>query len=204
MRQSLQAHLSTRRRYDIIDLGAAVSRGQTLTHRDLVEPYLGRYTGVDIVASPNVDVVMTRPYTIPLPSRSADVVISGQAFEHIPFPWATALEIRRVLRPGGLAIVTAPSRGHVHDVHDCWRYYPDGMRALAHWTGMEIVEARTDFPPALAGSRRHDYAAIDANRYWGDTVGVFRRPAGLPSPPHFVVSRVIRWWANRQPNLWNS
>lgn len=204
MSKTLATHLSTRRRYDIIDLGAAVSRGQTLTHRDLVDPYVGSYTGVDIVDNPNVDVVMARPYTIPLPSRTADVVISGQAFEHIPFPWVTAMEIRRVLKPGGLAILTAPSRGHAHDVHDCWRYYPDGMRALAAWTGMEIVEAQTDFPPAHPGSRRHDYAAIDPAHYWGDTLGVLRRKAGMPSPTNFVATRVMRWWANRQPNLWDS
>ncbi|MDN5791120.1 MAG: class I SAM-dependent methyltransferase [Micrococcales bacterium] len=139
MKQSLDAHLSRRRRYDVIDLGSAISRGQSLTHRDLLEPYLGSYTGVDIKANANVDVLMSRPYTIPCRSRSADVVISGQAFEHIPFPWATAMEIRRVLRPGGLAIITAPSRGHVHDVYDCWRICR--MRHIRHYVPLRIMSA---------------------------------------------------------------
>jgi SAM-dependent methyltransferase len=103
--------------------------------------------------------------------------MSGQVFEHIPFPFASMLEIARVLKPGGLFFMTVPSRGHRHSTYDLWRYYPDSMRALAAYAGLELLQAHTDFPPRLDGGDRHDYAAIDHQyHYWGDTVGVFRRP----------------------------
>ncbi|MFC7470445.1 methyltransferase domain-containing protein [Actinomadura keratinilytica] len=131
MQLCVATYLPTGRRVDVVDLGSRVSDGQKLTHRSLLEGYDVAYTGVDVRPGANVDRVMTAPYRLPVRSSSADVVLSGQAFEHIPFFWASMLEITRVLKPGGLAFVTAPSRGHVHDAQDCWRYYPDGFRALA-------------------------------------------------------------------------
>lgn len=202
MKKALATYLDPDRDYRLLDLGSATSGGQSWTHRDLLEPYRVRYLGVDIQAGSNVDLVMSRPYTLPLPSRSTDVVISGQVFEHIPFPWATMLEVRRVLVPGGLLIVTAPSRGHVHQPIDAWRYYPDSMRSLAAWSRMDLLEASTDFPPPPAtGSRwAHDHSAITAARYWGDTVGVFRRPvkSDLFAP---AAARLARFWANRHAEL---
>jgi hypothetical protein len=42
-----------------------------------------------------------------------------------------------------------------------------------------------------------DYAAIDTeNRYWGDAVGVFRKPM-KPSRLVRMVGEVVVWWANR-------
>ncbi|TXL88908.1 methyltransferase domain-containing protein [Streptomyces sp. IB2014 016-6] len=162
-------------RHRVVDLGSRISPKQSLTHRSLLDGRDVDYIGVDVLDGPNVDIVMRRPYRIPVRSRTADFVISGQAFEHIPFFWASMMEIARVLRPGGLAFVTAPSRGHVHDAQDCWRYYPDGFRAMAAFSGLELAEGYTDFPP-MKGIR-FDYAAIDGKRaYWGDSVGVFRRP----------------------------
>ncbi|WP_037568716.1 methyltransferase domain-containing protein [Phaeacidiphilus oryzae] len=196
MKLCVEEYLPDHGRLRVVDLGARISDKQTLTHRSLLEGRDIDYVGVDVRDGRNVDRVMTKPYRIPLKSGSADFVISGQAFEHIPFFWATMLEIARVLKPGGTAFVTAPSRGHAHDVQDCWRYYPDGMRALAAYTGLELREVHTDFPP-FQGIRHH-YAGIDAkNAYWGDTVGVFRRPQRYPALRMRLVRGVTCWWANR-------
>ncbi|MFE6027610.1 methyltransferase domain-containing protein [Streptomyces niveus] len=175
MELCVKEYMPTTGRHRVVDLGSRISPKQSLTHRGLLGGRDVEYIGVDVLDGPNVDIVMPAPYRIPVRSRTADFVMSGQAFEHIPFFWASMMEIARVLRPGGLAFVTAPSRGHVHDAQDCWRYYPDGFRAMAAFTGLELAEAYTDFPP-LKGIR-FDYAAIDGKRaYWGDSVGVFRRP----------------------------
>jgi SAM-dependent methyltransferase len=133
------------------------------------------YTGVDLAAGPNVDVVLTSPYRLPLPSHSADVMVSGQAFEHIEYFWLTWLEMARVLKPGGLIFLLAPSRGYEHRYpQDCWRFYPDSYRALAKYAGMELLEVTTDWEP---------HADPDSAP-WGDTVGVFKQPA---------MSLVTRW-----------
>ncbi|MER7698362.1 methyltransferase domain-containing protein [Streptomyces sp. NPDC096095] len=182
-------------RYRVVDLGSRISGKQTRTHRALLAGHRVDYFGVDVRDGPNVDAVMTKPYRIPVRSNSADVVLSGQAFEHIPFFWASMLEIARVLKPGGHAFITAPSRGHVHDAQDCWRYYPDGFRALAAHSRLELREAYTDFPPRKG--IWHDYRAIDGTAYWGDSVGVFRKPQRYPRLTMFAVRELAVWWANR-------
>jgi SAM-dependent methyltransferase len=78
-----------------------------------------------------------------------DVVVSGQTFEHIDFFWMSAFEIGRVLKPGGIAAIIAPSSGAEHRYPlDCWRYYPDGLAALARYVGFTVLEVGTDWRAA--------------------------------------------------------
>jgi SAM-dependent methyltransferase len=201
MRGCVETYLSRGRRYRVVDFGSRISDGQLNSHHDVFSEYDVDYVGVDIDEGRNVDVVMKRPYTIPLRSNSVDVVVSGQVFEHIPFFWASFLELARILRPGGLIFLTVPSRGHTHDVYDCWRIYPDGLRALAAMSRLELLEGRTDFPPTTDG-RRFDYGGIDPTRaYWGDTVGVFRKPSRYPDLEVRLFRTVAVWWANRTGDL---
>ena len=201
MSRCVDTHLSQGRRYRVVDFGSRISDGQRNSHRDVFAGYDVEYVGVDIDAGRNVDVVMKRPYKIPLPANSVDVVVSGQVFEHIPFFWASFLELARILRPGGLIFLTVPSRGHTHDVYDCWRIYPDGLRAFAAMSRLELLEGHTDFPPTTDG-RRFDYGGIDPTKaYWGDTVGVFRKPTRYPDLEVRVFRTVAVWWANRVGDL---
>lgn len=196
MRGCIERYLSPARHYRVLDFGSRVSPGQQWTHRDLLADYSCTIRGADVADGSNVDIEMPKPYRIPLRSDSVDVILSGQAFEHISFPWASILELARVLRPGGLLFLTAPSRGHVHDAQDCWRYYPDGMRALAAFSRLHLREASTDFPPTGNGNR-HDYASIDArDHYWGDTAGVFQKPWNYSLLVRLAREPVL-WWANR-------
>jgi len=196
----INTYLDKQGSYRVVDLGSRCWPRQTSTHRDLLEDYDCEYVGVDIKPGYNVDLVMQEPYRLPLRTNSADVVLSGQAFEHIPFPWVTMLEIARVLRPGGHAFITAPSRGHTHDVYDCWRYYPDSFRALAAFSRLSLLEAHTDFPPLAAGLR-FDYAAISPQHYWGDSVGVFCKPEKYPERKARLPRELLIRWANRVANL---
>ena len=144
---------------------------------------------------------MDKPYRIPLKSNSLDVVMTNQVFEHIPFPWASFIEITRVLRPGGLLFLVAPSRGHRHGTNDAWRYYPDSFKALAMFARMHLLESFVDMPPKLENSRRVDYSRIDTTHsYWGDAVGVFRKPQ-RPSRRGRLAGEVLVRWANRAADL---
>jgi SAM-dependent methyltransferase len=196
MRTCIESYLSPERHYRVLDFGSRIPRSQDCSHRDLLEGYDCTIRGADIANGRNVDVVMSKPYRLPLSSDSVDVILTGQAFEHIPFAWASFLELARVLRPRGLMFLTAPSRGHVHDVQDCWRYYPDAMRSLAAFGRLHLREAHTDFPPT-GGGQRFDYTRIDTkNYYWGDTVGVFQKPRNYSKLVTLAREPII-WWANR-------
>jgi SAM-dependent methyltransferase len=204
MALSVQRYMEPGRRYDVLDFGSGTSPRQTMTHRSILEDYDVAYTGVDVREGNNIDIPMPKPYKIPLKSKSFDVVLTGQVFEHVPFFWASLLEIARVMRPQAYLFMTVPSRGHVHTDQDCWRVYPDGLRAMAAWSRLNLVEAFTDFPPRYPAEqdprpkRKHDYGSIDSdNYYWGDTVGVFRKPKKYPELRAAVLRAAVLTWANK-------
>jgi SAM-dependent methyltransferase len=196
MKRAFDLYLPRDSHIDVLELGSGTSPGQTQTHRQLLEGLDHTYVGVDVREGNNIDVVMRKPYSVPAASKSKDVVIAGSVLEHVPFFWASMLEVARVLRAGGLWFVTVPSRGHKHSPIDCWRFYPDGMRAVAAAARLALLESHTHYPP-MTENNRHDYPRIDAkNHYWGDTVAVFKKPEKYPVEMN-VVRPVVRWWANR-------
>ncbi len=66
------------------------------------------YVGVDFAVAPGVDVILDDPMTLPFADASFDVCVTSSCFEHAPFFWQTAVEIARVLKPGGLFYLNAP------------------------------------------------------------------------------------------------
>lgn len=129
------------------------------------------YVGADMAAGPNVDVVLEKPYRwSQLADESFDVVISGQAFEHIEYFWVTMIEIARILKPGGLCCIVAPSGGFEHRYPvDCWRFYRDGFTALAKWARLECLESSTDWESKGFPD--------DGSASWKDSVLIARKPA---------------------------
>jgi SAM-dependent methyltransferase len=181
----------------VLDVGSMVAEEDQTSYRSIFDNFRNAtYTGLDMAAGKNVDIVAEDPYKFPLESESFDLVISGQAFEHIEFPWLTICEIARVLKPGGSAVVIAPSSGPEHRYpKDCWRFYPDGMRALAKWAGLECIDVVTNWQ--------------QTKRFmWGDTIGVFHKGGTAhPSPDLPLVKtgdlqQVVKIWtlASSLPN----
>lgn len=75
-------------------------------------------------------------------------MISGNAFEHIEYPWLTICEIYRILKYGGFVCIIAPNSLYEHRYPvDCYRYYSDGFRALAKWGGFEIINVTVSGVP---------------------------------------------------------
>ena len=150
----------------IYDLGSMEIGG---SYQSIFDEKKWRYTGVDLLPGKNVDIVLSDPYSwLEIESNSIDIFISGQVFEHIEFFWKTMLEIARVLKPGALCCIIAPSKGPEHRYPvDCWRFYPDGFKALAHYANLKVLEVNTQWEPL---------GYSDGSDSWADTMLVARKP----------------------------
>lgn len=164
MRTFVRVHLGAARGkpLEVLDFGSQVVDEQPRSYRELFDDDRWNYRGLDIEAGSNVDVVIDNAYSWDaIPADSIDLVVSGQAFEHVEYFWASMFEIVRVLRPGGLAAIIAPAGGFEHRYPvDCWRFYPDGARALANYVDCEVVDVFTDWQ----------------HGEWDDTILVVRKP----------------------------
>ena len=103
--------------------------------------YEDEYVGCDLRAGANVAVVMDTPYKLPFEAGAFDLVISGQTLEHVEQPWRLVKEMGRVVKAGGYIIIIAPSAGPTHMATDAWRILPDGMKGMADWAGLQVVES---------------------------------------------------------------
>jgi SAM-dependent methyltransferase len=132
----------------ILDIGSRATKRGEYTYKVSADNWKLAYTGLDFELGRNVDIVPENPYIWnELETERFDYVVSGQAFEHNPFMWITFCEIARVLKPGGIAFIIAPSAGMVHRFpFDCWRYYPDSWAALCTLTGLTLTETIRERP----------------------------------------------------------
>lgn len=81
-------------------------------------------------------------YSYPIPDGSYDTVLATSVLEHVRHPWEWFREIARILKVGGHVVTTSPISWPLHRVPvDCWRVFPDGIRALHEWAGLETVLA---------------------------------------------------------------
>ena len=130
----------------VLDIGSYNVNG---CYRSLFNGFDCEYVGADIEAGPNVDIVLKQPYCwMDIKNESFDFIISGNAFEHIEYPWLTMGQIKDKLKPGGYACILAPFNLSEHRYpKDCYRYYPDGMRALAEFVDLTVVDVTTGGVP---------------------------------------------------------
>ena len=173
----------------ILDIGSQDVNG---TFKPVFDQPSWQYLGADIAAGPNVDIVISDFYRWKaMRSESVDIVISGQALEHIAYFWITMLEIARVLKPGGLCCLIAPSAGPEHkNPIDCWRYYADGFAVLATWARLRPVELYTQWQ-----SREYE----DGSHLWKDTFMVCEKPVypRLASLVRRLKYRLALWGINK-------
>lgn len=136
---------------NVLDIGSCDQNG---TYKELFQDVKVCYMGLDMSIGPNVDIVPKDIYTWnEIKSETYDLVISGQVFEHIEYPWMTMKEIERILRPSGLCIIIAPNAGIEHKAPlDCYRFFADGLKALAKWAGLMVLHVGVAGVPFIQDS----------------------------------------------------
>lgn len=98
---------------------------------------------IDIKPKHDVTFVAESENSFPIPDATYDIVVSGNVIEHVRRPWVWMREVARICKAGGVVVTITPVSWPYHPVPvDCWRIYPDGMRALYEDSGIETLLAR--------------------------------------------------------------
>jgi SAM-dependent methyltransferase len=116
----------------VLDIG-----GRLQPYRPLLGPRVGKYIAADPQRTPLVNVEAAAE-ALPFRDGQFDFVICTQVFEYLADPWLAATEIRRVLRKGGIAFVSAPAIFVRDNDKEYWRFLPEGLRYI--FRDFEAVE----------------------------------------------------------------
>ena len=124
----------------VLDVGAGAQ-----PYRGLLSPSV-TYRAIDIAEAgdsfgyQNPDTEYFSGDVWPVASDSVDVVLSTETLEHVPDPDRFLAEVNRVLRRGGMLILTVPFSARWHYVpHDYWRFTPSGLQMLLERNGFGSV-----------------------------------------------------------------
>lgn len=159
-------YLKTSNRLEVLDVGS-LDGGENYNYSDIFNQPNWNYTGLDYKAGNNVDIVVADIYNwFEVKDNTYDVVISGQFFEHLEFFWLTMAQIERVLKPGGYVCIIAPSDGPKHggNLSNCYKFYEDGMSAMAKYVGLEVLHTSVN--------------TSDESKPWHDACLVARKAGG--------------------------
>ncbi len=131
------------------DLSAFVAGGRLIDIGCGNQPYrawfpqASSYVGIDIGGCNAADVVAASDGAIPFAAEQFDAALCTQVLEHIKRPCLLLAEARRVLKPGGTLLLSAPMYWRCHEEpFDFYRFTPYGLRHLLQDAGFEIVELR--------------------------------------------------------------
>ena len=135
----------------VLEVGSADVNGTIRPHFQAKH-----YTGVDVAEGPGVDLVVS-PTVLPFNSDFFAAVISTEMLEHAEFPAVILWEMRRVLRPGGVLLLTTRSEGFPpHNPPDYHRFSAPQIRDLFRWIGLivETVESDPEAPGVFVAARK--------------------------------------------------
>lgn len=121
----------------------------SMPYRDLIlsNSAITNYVGLDIESSLNYEDIQPDFFwdgkKMPFVDATFDVVISTEVLEHIPDPDVYLMEVKRVLKPGGMFFFTVPFLMSLHEVpHDYYRYTPFALELIFNRVGFADIKIK--------------------------------------------------------------
>ncbi|MEK6812636.1 MAG: class I SAM-dependent methyltransferase [Nanoarchaeota archaeon] len=170
--EDIQAHA----RYasgKLLDIGAGKAPYKPFFH-----PYVKEYVKFDSASTPEcpMDIVGDAQNMKMIKANSFDTVFSSQTLEHIPYPQKVIDEIYRVLKPGGICILTTHMANPLHGMpHDYFRFTKQAFRHVL-FKDFEIIRIKENGGALLS---------IAQFIVWGMS---FSLPKWLALPPIVVTN----------------
>lgn len=146
----------------VLEIG---SRARSGINRRGLFPATCDYTGFDILAGENVNVTGdAHALSRVLPANHFDFVFSVSVWEHLAMPWLVSLELNKVMKVGGVAMINTHQSWPVHE--EPWDYFrfsdyswdtlfnvATGFEIIARGMGSRCVMGPSLFSPALHDNR---------------------------------------------------
>ncbi len=90
-----------------------------------------RYIRFDISKYDGTINIIGDAHEMPIKSESIGLALVLQVLEHVEKPQAIIDSVWRILKWGGLIIISVPTEWRIHNYpHDYWRFTPEGARYL--------------------------------------------------------------------------
>jgi SAM-dependent methyltransferase len=197
--------LANQRHMRVLEIGSRVVSPGSRSKRQLF-PDARRYVGFDYYGDDNTDLVGDAHRLCEYVGKGEfDAVFSDSVFEHLAMPWVVAMEINRVLTPGGITFHSSHFAWPLHEVPwDFWRFSDEGLKVLfSNALGFATLKAGLFFPvrihpdeivpeqrmlplhPAFAGAAilAEKVAEVDEDRFrWRTSVNEILPPTSRYPP----------------------
>lgn len=120
----------------LIDLGCG-----DMPFRNLIADKISSYESLDFYPrTPDVTHVGDIQDMSMIDAESYDTAICLEVLEHVPDPFQAVREIRRILKPDGILIVSVPHLSRLHDEpHDYYRFTRHGIKYLLEHCGFTVL-----------------------------------------------------------------
>lgn len=174
---------------DVLDVGcgpavmtqAVLDRGGRFTGVDLA-PEMVREAAAKFGDHPRVDLQLGDIEQLELPDSSFDQVICMAVFEYLPDVSRGVGEIERVLKPGGVAIITMPKRMHIDRI-------TVSATAPARFLARKIARRKSDSPPKLLLQPTELIRAVESAGLYANGVSQYQFTP-VPYPLHRLAPRL--------------
>jgi SAM-dependent methyltransferase len=109
-------------------------------YRSMVDQGGMTWDTIDVFPDSRLTHLASSEYSFPIPDGHYDVVVSGQVIEHVRKIWVWMREVSRVCKTGGVVITINPVSWPYHEAPiDCWRAYPEGIKALYEDSSLQVL-----------------------------------------------------------------
>jgi SAM-dependent methyltransferase len=126
--------LENSNKVDVLDYGCGVK-----PYYYLFGNQINKYIGVDVGSNPFADDLIQPGAALNYADNSFDIVLSSQVLEHVEDVNQYMSEIKRVLRPGGIVLLSTHGTWQYHaSPYDYQRWTSMGLKTLMKKYGFEV------------------------------------------------------------------